>query len=969
MLPTSLFNKHDIDDNRILSVFLEFDSEWETLTCSDGSSAYLSPNCSNYFGATPEKIFLNSCLPLNRIPSKDREYLDQHSSLETDKVITTAVELSMISASGETLFFEHICTPVFNRQGKYLGRWGRNRLIGEKDLTRNQNWFTPEILHSVIGQAPDNIIIIDTLGKILFNSRSLLSDDVDDAIGKSAFDYIIPEQRALAYETIQRVIATGQPDMYEISADIEGRRLRYMTRVGLVKEDNHISFVTLMIRDITDRKAIEQELKQLNDELELRVDERTLALKDSLERHQVISELIPDYVYSACLQPGGRIHFDWISGALEQITGYNVNEINLMKHGWLSIIHPEDEEKVINHIRSISQVHNTVFDYRFIHRSGGIRWMKDTIKQIEGSSADQGVSFWGAAEDITEHVLSEVALQRHTWRLEASERLNFQLRQVENRQQALETLINGSNNAMYADSSGIYLLLENNLTLAITNNAEISNPPDSFSLIESRLLHNLMNSPKQTIFLTLTDRDYSECMFCEYLRRTEFKAVAIAPLRTTHTIIGFLFLAYRQLPGFSSDDRQLLGAMAESGGNTLHRILIMEELERHIASREKELNVLHEIMTIAAHTLDLNQVLHQSLTIVLEATGVTCGMIHLNNPGINSMKLMATCNVSAEMSDRLNVLLTQKLYLNTVSRGKTLNQIESHPYQIPGKDYSNLAYLGVPMRTRGQIMGVVSLFGFLETNSTSRAEAEAPFSQQVTGMTQIVADQLAAAVESARLSQKTQETLIIEERQRLARNLHDSVTQFLYGLVLNADIGAKYLARQNLENLEETLDEIGDSALQALREMRLLLFELKPHALAEEGLVKALELRLDAVERRAGIESSFEVSGEEHLPSQLESEIYRLTTEALNNSLKHAAAESVCIRLNVTPDLLLLEVSDNGKGFNINLSDTGGIGLASMRERSLLIGGDLNIQSVPGEGTCIVLSVKNPVKHRKDGIL
>ena len=146
---------------------------------------------------------------------------------------------------------------------------------------------------------------------------------------------------------------------------------------------------------------------------------------------------------------------------------------------------------------------------------------------------------------------------------------------------------------------------------------------------------------------------------------------------------------------------------------------------------------------------------------------------------------------------------------------------------------------------------------------------------------------------------------------------------------------------------------------KALREMRLLLYELRPPMLEEEGLVGALQQRLNAVEGRTGLHVCLSVDGEIDLPAPVEEGLYRIAQEALNNALRHAAATSVAVRLKADGQGLELDVKDDGGGFDVAAAaDRGGLGLASMRERAEALGGRLEIVSHPGAGTTVKVRVE-----------
>ena len=200
---------------------------------------------------------------------------------------------------------------------------------------------------------------------------------------------------------------------------------------------------------------------------------------------------------------------------------------------------------------------------------------------------------------------------------------------------------------------------------------------------------------------------------------------------------------------------------------------------------------------------------------------------------------------------------------------------------------------------------------------------------------------------------------VLEERNRLARDLHDSVTQSLFSLTLFTEAARRLSGSGDWERTKEYLTRLGETSLQALKEMRLLVHELRPLELASLGLVGALQQRLDAVEGRAGVVARLLVSGTIDLEDHLEEELFRVAQEAMNNALKHAAAPSVTVRITADTDGVDLEIEDTGRGFDPAVAEAGGgMGLASMQERIFKLGGSLDILSAPGEGTRVKVRVE-----------
>jgi signal transduction histidine kinase len=196
---------------------------------------------------------------------------------------------------------------------------------------------------------------------------------------------------------------------------------------------------------------------------------------------------------------------------------------------------------------------------------------------------------------------------------------------------------------------------------------------------------------------------------------------------------------------------------------------------------------------------------------------------------------------------------------------------------------------------------------------------------------------------------------IAQERNRLARELHDSVAQTLYGLTLQAEAANRKLAAGQLEAVSDYLNFFRDSAQQTLLETRLLIFELRPPILDEVGLTAALRTRLEAVESRSSLDYQLDLAEVERLPSQVETGLYRITQEALNNILKHARASQVNLSLQQNGERIRLEIRDDGVGFDLEARTPHGYGLQGMRERAEQLGGSFNLQSKPQGGTTIIV--------------
>jgi PAS domain S-box-containing protein len=251
----------------------------------------------------------------------------------------------------------------------------------------------------------------------------------------------------------------------------------------------------------------------------------------------------------------------------------------------------------------------------------------------------------------------------------------------------------------------------------------------------------------------------------------------------------------------------------------------------------------------------------------------------------------------------------------------------------------------VPLISRGRAVGSLNLY---YPAGEEPGEDEAVFLDAV-------ADQTAVAIENARLFAAAQGKAVLEERQRLARELHDSVSQALYGIALGSRTAHALLDREASPNrVAEWLEYVLSLAEAGLTEMRALIFELRPESLETEGLIAALKQQAAALEARHEIPVRATLLGEEpDLPLETKEALYRIAQEAMHNTVKHARASRADLKLECDAPGIVLEVSDDGAGFDSEGDFSGHLGLKSMRERAVRLGGTLRVESAPKEGTTI----------------
>lgn len=327
---------------------------------------------------------------------------------------------------------------------------------------------------------------------------------------------------------------------------------------------------------------------------------------------------------------------------------------------------------------------------------------------------------------------------------------------------------------------------------------------------------------------------------------------------------------------------------------------------------------------------------------------------NLQTHALTEAEQRLTHGVASKAAEKREMLALSQLTPHVLRNAGIDWPHENEPFRVR---YS--ALLMLPLVINQDVYGAIALYFTTPKN----------FTDEEIGTAVSLADQATLAIENARLHQRAEQVAVMEERERLARELHDSVTQSLYSLMLFSEAGQRLIRSGETQRVQEYLSQLSETAQQALKEMRLLLFELRPSALEHEGLIRALKKRLDAVEKRAGVETVLDVQGSIVLPPFIEETLYRIAQEALNNSLKHANATHVRVRIGHEGANLFLQIADDGKGFvPANASQAGGMGLENMHERVRKLGGQLHIETAPNQGTTVtVLLEKTDALHELTG--
>jgi len=393
-------------------------------------------------------------------------------------------------------------------------------------------------------------------------------------------------------------------------------------------------------------------------------------------------------------------------------------------------------------------------------------------------------------------------------------------------------------------------------------------------------------------------------------------------------------------------------------------------LENKIQQRTKELSALNAVITTISQSLKLDKILNDALAKILSVMDVEGGMIHLPDEKGAHLMLVAQQGLSADYVRQIN-----KLHPGENIAGRVYQSVEpivvndildnNDTISIEGKKGKFRAYISLPIKSKNKISGTLSLASY--TPNKFEPEAEHLLSA--------MADAIGIALENAQAAKRLEEANEIreqllkklisaqeEERRRIARELHDEASQSLAALALSLeDIANSLPARYH--DARQKLDVLKERAIQTLGGIRNLALELRPSALDDLGLITAIDWYVKDYLAKRGLDVKIEITGPKtKLPSYTETMLFRIIQEALTNVVKHAEASQVKVKLQLSDLMGVVQIEDNGKGFDVEaaISGEGGrqnLGLHGMAERTTLLGGTFNITSQPGRGTCLHVEV------------
>jgi PAS domain S-box-containing protein len=435
-----------------------------------------------------------------------------------------------------------------------------------------------------------------------------------------------------------------------------------------------------------------------------------------------------------------------------------------------------------------------------------------------------------------------------------------------------------------------------------------------------------------------------------------YRALVAVPLFIKNEVYGSMALYYSKPRDFSEEDTSLALTFGDHAALAIENARLRDQVERRFEVAES----LRDILNILNSNQPVDQVLDYIIGRASQLLGTDSISIYRLEVQGGLLRIQTAQGLDTDYVAEMEIPVAGGVVGQTIMKGKPMvvpdvdmlapNAFEQMPDPRQQKLLANLftryhSILAVPLIVKNEVYGGIALY------YPERRE----FSQEDVELASIFSDHAALAIENARLRGQAEETAAAAERSRLARELHDAVTQTLFSASIIAEVLPNLWDRNQAEG-KKRLQELRELTRGALAEMRTLLLELRPSTLVETELGDLLRQLADATTGTARIPVSVAVEGQQPLPPDVKIALYRIAQEALNNVARHSGAKEAVLTLRLGPKKVELRITDNGRGFEDKESSAQSLGLGIMHERAQAIGALLKIESQIGAGTKVTVT-------------
>lgn len=475
----------------------------------------------------------------------------------------------------------------------------------------------------------------------------------------------------------------------------------------------------------------------------------------------------------------------------------------------------------------------------------------------------------------------------------------------------------------------------------------IPHPPQGKGLIGV-----LMNSESPIRLADLT-RDSRSVGFPPH--HPKMRSFLGVPIRAADLQLGQIYLTEKiGQSEFTADDEKIIQMLATYASAAIQNARLYEHLRERDAAltrRSEDAALLNDIASTLTSSLEMDEILNKTLALVMNYMKVEAGEIFLLEDDKQTLRMVLHRGQAAEAFWNRSRFHIGEGFPGLVAKtGEPIVSVDLAKDARFLRDAVIQAgfhqFACFPLKASGNLVGVLSV----------ATRGQSPFDARDVQLLSAVGNWAGLAIENARLHQNARRLAVLEERERIGMDLHDGIIQSIYGVGLAMENILHMLGEgetQAKNRVKQAIDDLN----QIIRDIRAYILDLRPRQFNNENLMDGLK-RLVA-EYRANTLSSATVSGTkaklDSLPSSHSMALFHICQEALANAAKHAAAKRVSVNVWTTDERVVMEVRDNGKGFDIEkMNKSIGHGLANMQTRVRAVGGEVDISSAPGEGTTIL---------------
>ncbi len=440
----------------------------------------------------------------------------------------------------------------------------------------------------------------------------------------------------------------------------------------------------------------------------------------------------------------------------------------------------------------------------------------------------------------------------------------------------------------------------------------------------------------------------------------------IAVLLPSLFMAGILYIRFNLVPNEYTLEGNLFAILAVALGSITFSVIIFNVIDRReeeIREANENLEALHQAALALTMELDLQEVLQKVVHLSRELLDAKYGALGVADQETNQILQFITSGVTDEERERIGPPPTGHGLLGVLNPGGEnliVNNIGKDPRSVgfPPNHPPMQSLLGVPIKSKGEIFG--NLYVADKYEISADGERLINFDQIDCQLLEKFATQAAIAIENAQLYRKTQELVVLQERERFGMALHDGIMQQVYATGLSLQLALQKIEVQPEEAEQHISQSIGDLS-QVLRDLRNYILGLRSGRFQGQDLSTSLAQMAQELHANTLMTVTYtppEKAGGLGLDENQTDEMVYIVQESLNNIRKHAYARNVDLALKREGDRVQLSIDDDGVGFEMNsASDAGGNGLRNIRERANILNADINIWSQPGKGTRINLSV------------